>query len=68
MRKVKLNSTESAVKISENIPQSLGIQVSANTILRDLHAKSLMSAISQRQRGEFVKKYEKYSNIFWNNY
>lgn len=77
VRRVKQNPTESAVKISENISEHSGVNVSSSTIRRALHANGLrgrvprskpfISKINQQRRLNFAKKYQNEPNSFWNN-
>ncbi|XP_037821145.1 uncharacterized protein LOC119610115 [Lucilia sericata] len=77
VRNVRKNPTASDVKISEEISQTSGINVSASTVRRALNAnglhgraprrKPLISKVNQKRRLDFAKKYRNHGNQFWNN-
>lgn len=77
VRNVKKNPVESAVKISKEMSELSGTDVSDSTIRRALNAngihgrvprkKPLISKTNQKRRLDFANKYKNKDISFWNN-
>ena len=77
VRAAKIDPTISAVKMSEEVSRTSGLNVSASTIRRALHANGLhgrvprkkphISTQNQKRRLQFAEKYKNKDKSFWNN-